>query len=102
MARGWADSHSNLELSVFWRETPSEADCQAARERLEALPLRPYQNGRWLERGELNRVSEIVERDYSDKLVQPDYTADESYELARQKSRVILAGGPPNFILAGS
>lgn len=56
VARGWADTHSNLEISVFWRETPSEADCQAAREHLDLLMLRPYRNGRWLERGELEGI----------------------------------------------
>jgi Zn-finger nucleic acid-binding protein len=52
-----------------------------------AVDACPKCGGLWLERGELTRIAEVVERDYSDKLVEPDYTADESFELARQKSR---------------
>ena len=52
-----------------------------------AVDACPKCGGMWLERGELDRIGETVQHDYSDMLVQPDYTADDSYEVARQKAR---------------
>jgi Zn-finger nucleic acid-binding protein len=58
----------------------------------------PACNGVWLERGELEMVEEVIERDYSEELSRiPDYVG-RAYEEARQKERRQVAcpkcGGP--------
>ena len=47
----------------------------------------PSCRGFWLDRGELERIQETVEKDYSDRLARPDHGIEAAYERARQKSR---------------
>jgi hypothetical protein len=58
VARGWADNHSGLEIDIFWRETPTEAERRASLASLEANSVRsrPSRNEGWSEEGYVKSI----------------------------------------------
>src|SRR5688572_26390011 len=102
VARGWADIYSNLEISIFWSETPSEAECQAAQESFDTLALHPYRNGRWLERGEVEGIKielnqllvETVEQCLAEVVDHYDPATENQLLLASIQHSLPLHGAP--------
>jgi hypothetical protein len=91
VARGWADLHSNLEISIFWSETPSEAESQAARESMETLILRPHRNERWLERGELEGIKIELNQILVEMVEQYLAEVIDHYDPAVEKQRLLAS-----------
>jgi hypothetical protein len=99
VARGWADNHSNLEISIFWSETPSEAEGQAARE---SFDIRSFRNGRWLERGELEGIKielnqilvETVEQCLTEVVAHYDPAVEKQLLLASIQYSLPFHGAP--------
>src|SRR5262245_34261436 len=91
VARGWADIHSNLEISIFWGETPSEAEGQAAQESFDALALQPHRNGRWLERGELGGIKIELNQILVETVEQCLVEVVDHYDSAVEKQRLLAS-----------